>query len=215
MANSPILVLGSGSWGTALAIVLAVNGNQVRLWGHNQQHLQQIAASRCNERYLPGITLPENVQCVADIEQALLGVTDVLIVVPSHAFRSLLLQFKDLFAEKSIRLAWATKGLDPSNGLLLPDVASSIFGKDKPMAILSGPSFAKEVANAQPTAVTIAANDTSFAVDLQQRFHNQYFRVYRSDDLTGVSVCGAVKNVLAVACGFVMVWLTGLMPAPL
>ena len=197
--TTTIAVLGAGSWGTALAIALARNGHAVRLWGHHAAHIAQLAAERENRRYLPGVALPATLSPVASLATALEGADDCLVVVPSAAFRALLLELKPLFVPGQ-RLAWATKGLDARSGNLLHEVAEEVFGS-VPLAVLSGPSFAREVARGLPTAVTVAANDQAFARDLAQAFHSDSFRVYTNSDITGVELGGAVKNVLAVATG--------------
>ncbi len=199
--EAPIAVLGSGSWGTALAILLANNGQQVRLWGHNPQHVAQMQQAGCNDQYLPGIAFPANLQLFANLSVALAGVQDILIVVPSHAFQQLLLQIKPELSANS-RVAWGTKGLDPESGRLLHVLTKDLLGK-LPTAVLSGPSFAREVALKRPTAVTVASTDPQFASALTARCNNAYFRVYTTQDIIGVEVCGVVKNILAIAAGVV------------
>lgn len=197
--NSPIAVLGAGAWGSALAILLARNGQSVRLWSNDPKQISEIYHKHTNQRYLPGITFPDNVQFYAELDKALSGVQDILIAVPSVGFRNTLQQIKKI-ATNNVRIISGTKGLDPETGKLLHEVVQEIFG-NIPIAILSGPSFAKEVALGLPTAVTLANNDPQFAKDIIQRFHNAAFRVYTSKDLIGVQVCNSVKNVLAVAVG--------------
>lgn len=199
VVNQPIAVLGAGSWGTALAILLARNGSAVRLWDHNSARVVELNRERENRCYLPGIPLPENLQVFADLQEMLVGIQDILICVPSHAFRTILTRLQ-VNGEKNIRLVWGTKGLDSAKEELFHQVVAAIMGAI-PMAVLSGPSFAKEVALGMPTAVTLANNNTQFATDLVHRLHNQTFRVYTSDDLVGVQICGAIKNVIAVAVG--------------
>jgi glycerol-3-phosphate dehydrogenase (NAD(P)+) len=194
----PISVLGAGSWGTALAILLARNSQNVRLWGRGD-YVGEMAKTHCNQCYLPDVVLPQSLQILTDIQEAMHDVRDVLIAVPSHAFRQMMIQVAQ-YASKNIRIAWATKGLDPETHHLLHEVVVEIFGH-LPMAILAGPSFAKEVAKGLPTAITLASNDEGFSHDLLQRLHSHSFRVYTQADLIGVQVCGAVKNVLAVATG--------------
>ncbi|MEN9461975.1 MAG: NAD(P)H-dependent glycerol-3-phosphate dehydrogenase [Pseudomonadota bacterium] len=196
-----ILVLGAGSWGTALAMVLARNGHQVALWGRNSAQMQQMAATRQNARFLPEITFPENLHAVSDFVPYLSTVEDVLVVVPSHAFRETLALLAPHLAAK-VRICWATKGLEYETGLLLHQVAADMLGKNRPLAVLSGPSFAMEVAKGLPTAVTVAANHTEYAELLVKKFHHHpSFRPYTSCDMVGVEVGGAVKNVIAIAAG--------------
>lgn len=194
-----IACLGSGSWGTALAIHLARNGQTVRLWGNEVAQVEKMAAERCNDYFLPGIILPEKIEFYTDLAKTLDGIQDILIAVPSHAFRSVLTQIQPLLA-KNARIVWATKGLDPHNHDLLHIVAQEVLG-NIPLAVISGPTFAKEVAMGLPTAITLASTSQEFTQDLIQRFHNQKFRVYHTNDLVGVELGGAMKNVLAIAVG--------------
>ncbi len=195
-----IVVLGAGSWGTALAIQLMRHGGPVTLWGHESVHLADITSQGSNERYLPGITLPETLNIEPDLEVALMGAQDILVAVPSHAFRSVLTAIQPSITSTS-RLIWATKGLEAGSGKLLHEVATEVLGDKIPMAVLSGPTFAREVAVGLPTAVTVASQHTDFAEDMARRFHSETFRAYTSNDVIGVEVGGAVKNVLAIATG--------------
>lgn len=194
-----LAVLGAGSWGTALAILLARNGLEVVLWGHRTTEIALLARDRCNARYLPGVPFPENLALTASLEQAAAAPTQ-LVVVPSHAFESLLVRLHPLCAPDT-GLAWATKGLEPTQGRLLHEVARAIFGDTTPLAVLSGPTFAGEVAAGLPTAITVAATVPDFAASLADRLHNGRFRAYTSADIIGVQLGGATKNVLAIAAG--------------
>jgi len=198
-ASSIITVIGAGSWGTALAMLLARNGIATRLWGRDEKAMSEMQSTRCNKKYLPDQIFPENLQLTSDLTKALEGSTDILIAVPSHVFRNMLIDIKSITS--SINIVWATKGLDPESNQLLHAVVQDIFGDVKQSAVLSGPSFAKEVAMGLPTAVTIASHSDAYAKHLIQLFHNEFFRVYQTDDLIGVQLCGAVKNVLAIAAG--------------
>ncbi len=200
MEKKPIAVIGAGSWGTALALVLARNNNPVRLWGNEPAHMQRMQQDRVNEKYLPGHRFPDTITVCLELAEALQSVQDILIVVPSHAFRAVLTAIKPLVNE-SVRLIWGTKGLDPETCELLYQVAASVFCTQTPMAVLSGPSFAKEVAAEKPTAVSLAGNHQALLDDIQQRFAKPLFRVYENPDFIGVQLCGAVKNVLAIAVG--------------
>lgn len=195
----PIAVLGAGSWGTALAIHLARNHQTVNLWGHDVAQMQVLQTARCNQKYLPGINFPEQLHAQIQLADALKNVADILIVVPSHAFRELLQQIKP-FITSQTRIVWATKGLDPQKHQLLHELVTEVLG-DIPMAILSGPNFAKEIANNLPAATTIATANKVFAKDLVERFHSKTFRVYTSSDVIGVELGSAMKNVLAIAVG--------------
>lgn len=192
-------VVGAGSWGTALALVLARNGYRVHLWGHNPGHIARVSRERANNRYLPGVVFPERLQPIADLGMALSGVRDVMVVVPSAVFSQVLEQVAPLLA-KGARVAWATKGLEAGTGDPLHCAAERIL-PERALAVLSGPSFAREVARGLPTAVTMASRDSAFAHELAGAFHNASFRVYTSDDVIGVELGGAVKNVLAIATG--------------
>ena len=196
----PILVLGAGSWGTALAMVLARNGQPVWLWGRNPDHVQEMISSRRNMRFLPHNYFPETLQPIAYLTQIVSQVKEIIIVVPSHAFRETLNKIApDLIPQA--RICWATKGLENQSGLLLHQVAEHQLGNQRPLAVLAGPSFAKEVAMGLPTAVTIASHWTQYAQELVNLFHNHYFRPYTSSDIIGVQLGGAIKNIMAIAAG--------------
>lgn len=194
---TPIAVLGAGSWGTALACHLANNGQEVYLWGRDGKQMAAMQRERRNQQYLPDVVLPPNLHVETDLAKALAQTQDLLVVVPSRAFRETLTAIKSF---KPQRLIWATKGLDPTTHQLLHVVSKEILG-DIPLAVLAGPSFAKEVAKGLPTAVTIASKHQGFASDLSQRFHSKTFRVYTSSDIIGVEIGSATKNVLAIAVG--------------
>lgn len=198
--SQPIAVLGAGSWGTALALLLARNGNCVHLWSHDPEHVAQMHRDRVNDRYLPDFIFPDKLKVFSDLSEAVAQIQDILIVVPSNAFRSVLEQLKP-HVRDDIRLAWGTKGIDPDTKQFLHEVTAELFSPAIPMAMLAGPSFALEVAQNKPTAVSLVADDKEFMHDLIERFHNDRFRVYENHDLVGVQLCGAVKNVLAVAVG--------------
>ena len=196
----PIAVLGAGSWGTALALQFARNGRAVRLWGRDEQQLASIDAARCNDRYLPGAKFPENIQIVPNLADCLRGARDILVSVPSHGLRETLTHAAP-FLEDDARVCWATKGFELSTGKLPHQVAREILGDKRPVAVLSGPTFAKEVGDGLPTAMTLAANDPSFAGELATTLSGDNFRAYTSEDMIGVEVGGAVKNVLAIGAG--------------
>lgn len=199
-ASTSISVLGSGSWGTALAILLARNGIDTLLWGYDAEEVKSIQQERQNHRYLPGIELPERLEATNSLEQAVSGQQLLLIAVPSHAFRTTLETLKP-FAHPELRLCWATKGLDKSSGGLLSATAKEILGPETPLAIISGPSFAKEVAENLPTALTVASPESGFAGEIAALLHNERFRAYSSNDIVGAQIGGAVKNVMAIAAG--------------
>ncbi len=198
--DTPILVIGAGSWGTALAVLLAGNGIRTLLWSRDREELRAMAETRGNPVFLPGIPLPPALEPEADLGRALALTRDVLVAVPSVGFRTTL---RSLAAHdgKPLRLAWATKGFDPGSGKLLHQVAEEELPHAAALAVISGPTFALEVARGLPTAVSVAASDHGFAASLARRLGNDRFRVYTSEDIVGVSVGGAVKNVLAIAAG--------------
>jgi glycerol-3-phosphate dehydrogenase (NAD(P)+) len=196
-----ITLLGAGSWGTALALVAARNNCQVMLWGHEPTHIEAIAKSRVNQRFLPGIALPDTITLTSSLEQAAAFSNLILVIVPSHAFRQTLVNLKPFISRHDLQIAWATKGFDPEDGGLLHQIIAEVFTPEIPAAILSGPTFAREVAMQLPTAITVAANNLAFAKQLAAIFHSDRFRAYTSTDVIGVEVGGAVKNVLAIAAG--------------
>ena len=153
-----------------------------------------------NERYLPGVAFPSNLTAHADIESCLEGAQVVLVVVPSHGLRSTLENILPMLGD-DVRVCWATKGFELHSGKLPHQVAAEVLGSERPMAVLSGPTFAKEVAAGLPTAMTVAANDAGFAESLAEALSGDNFRAYTSDDLVGVEVGGAIKNVLAIGAG--------------
>ncbi len=159
-----------------------------------------MAAARVNNRYLPDADFPSNLHIEPDLHKCLEGVSDILIAVPSHGLREILLRIKPLL-DSQARISWATKGFELNTGKLPHQVASEILGDNRPMAVLSGPTFAKEVGAGLPTAMTIAASDADFASDLAAGLSDESFRAYTSDDMIGVEVGGAVKNVLAIGAG--------------
>lgn len=198
--ESPIAVLGAGSWGTALAVLLSRNGIPCRLWGHHAAHVEALTAARRNLRYLPGVEFPANLRPTAELADALDGARLILVAVPSHAFRDILHRVSR-FAPKRPRIAWASKGLESGTGHLLHRVVAEVFGEATPAAVISGPTFAAEVAAGLPTAVTVASTDADYAREVAGLLHNDHFRAYTSNDIIGVQLGGAAKNVLAIAAG--------------
>lgn len=194
-------VLGAGSYGTSLAISLARNGAKVILWGHEPAHIEQLEMARSNEEFLPGVAFPKSLIVTSSLEQAILMSRDILVVVPSHVFALVLSQIKP-FLRKDSRICWATKGLEPKTGRLLQDVARDELGEDIPLAVISGPTFAKELAAGMPTAISLSSSDDSFLTSLQEKIHcSRTFRVYANNDFIGLQIGGAVKNVIAIGAG--------------
>ena len=195
-----IAVLGAGSWGTALAALMARHGHAVTLWGRDAAISVAIDQRHENPRYLPGIPLPDNLSATTDMAAALATADLVLVVVPSHAFTETLRTLAPL-RPAGAGVAWATKGFETGSGRFLHEVAEDILGPDVPLAVVTGPSFAKEVALNLPTAVTVHGNDAVFAQTVAEVMHGPAFRAYTGDDMVGAELGGAMKNVLAVATG--------------
>lgn len=195
-----VTVVGAGAWGTALAIHLARCGHQVTLWGRGEHKMEKLASARQNERYLPGILFPDNLMVASDWQQITSLSHHLLIAVPSHAFAAVIEGLHPYFNEKQ-KLIWATKGLDGKSHRLLDEVVQEICGARQLRAILSGPSFATEVGRECPTAVVVASPQQALASEYAVMFSQDYFRVYTSDDMTGVQLGGALKNVIAIAVG--------------
>src|SRR3990172_11654905 len=200
-ATQPALtVLGAGSWGTTLAIIAARNGLAVTLWGHDADHIARLCAARKNAEYLPGVSFPSSLQVSADLGEAGRGASQFLVVVPSAAFHDVLALLKPLLGPAAI-VAWATKGMEPGRARLLSEVAEQTLGSAIRTAVVSGPSFAREVASGLPTAMTVASRDSVVAESVAGWLRNDRLRLYTSDDVIGVEVGGAVKNVMAIATG--------------
>ncbi|MGR6646201.1 NAD(P)H-dependent glycerol-3-phosphate dehydrogenase [Avibacterium paragallinarum] len=201
MMSEPISVIGAGSYGTALAIALSRNGYPTYLWGHNPEHMQQLAQQRCNQAFLPNIPFPTALEIESKLESAVRKSRDLLIVVPSHVFGEILEKIRP-HLQPHHRIVWATKGLERDTGRLLQQVAEEKLGTQYPLAVLSGPTFAKELAEGLPTAIALASQDHAFAEALQARIHcSKHFRVYLNQDMTGVQLGGAIKNVIAIGAG--------------
>ena len=196
-----ITVLGAGSYGTALAICLARNGHNTLLWGRNKDHIAQMQTSGENQKYLPDISFPKSLFVEADLTKAMAFSDIVLVVVPSHAFAGMLTTIKPLL-HNTQKIVWATKGLEPETGRLLQDVASDILGDKVPLAVLSGPTFAKEMAAGLPTAISLSSTDDNLVTEFSDLLHcEKCFRVYSNKDFIGVQLGGAVKNVIAIGAG--------------
>ncbi|EGQ7640918.1 NAD(P)H-dependent glycerol-3-phosphate dehydrogenase [Vibrio cholerae] len=194
-------VIGAGSYGTSLAISLARNGANIVLWGHDAEHMSRLDADRANHEFLPGIAFPDTLIVETDLQKAVQASRDLLVVVPSHVFGIVLKSLQPHLRADS-RICWATKGLEPETGRLLQDVAHDVLGDSYPLAVLSGPTFAKELAMGMPTAISVASPDAQFVRDLQEKIHcSKTFRVYANSDFIGMQLGGAVKNVIAIGAG--------------
>ena len=200
MEQHKISVLGAGSYGTALAFCLSRNNVSTLLWGRDASKIQQMQTDRCNQDYLPGFSFPEQLHVSSDLAEALAFSKDILIVVPSHVFGDVLQAIKPHITPNQ-RIIWATKGLELETGRLLQDLVTEQLG-NIPQAVLSGPTFAKEMVAGMPTAITLASNDDTLLEDFANKLHCQKsFRVYKSNDMVGVQLGGAVKNVVAIGAG--------------
>jgi len=201
--DKPVLVLGAGSWGTSLALVLARNGVPVYLWDINSEHIGNLRRDRRNNLHLQGFGFPDGLEPVSDLLPLPGDVRDIIIVVPCEALHDVLARIRDaVTATAGFSVCLASKGLDPDTPLLNHQVVENILGQ-VPVAVLSGPSFAREVAAGLPTAVTVASPDPGTAARFAERFHSEVFRIYTNKDIIGVQVGGAVKNVMAIAAGIV------------
>ena len=194
-----VAVLGAGSWGTALAATLARHGSDTCLWGRDTAQMATLAAAHRNLRYLPELELPDTLVFAHDLTRALADVDIVLIVVPSHAFATLLAQIEPLLPAHAA-IAWATKGFEPGTGRFLHELVGARF-PGRAAAVVTGPSFAREVAQGLPTALTVHALDSAFAQRLAALLHGPALRAYSGTDVLGAELGGAMKNVLAVATG--------------
>ncbi|MFZ7224084.1 NAD(P)H-dependent glycerol-3-phosphate dehydrogenase [Avibacterium avium] len=201
ISNSPITVIGAGSYGTALAISFSRNGSPTYLWGHDPAHMQRLNEERCNQAFLPNIPFPSALEIESDLASAVQKSRDLLIVVPSHVFGEVLQKIRPHLQPRH-RIVWATKGLERDTGRLLQQVVEEKLGTQYPLAVLSGPTFAKELAAGLPTAIALASHDQAFAEEFQARIHcSKHFRVYINQDMIGVQLGGAIKNVIAIGAG--------------
>ena len=199
-APMKIAVIGAGAWGTGLAIVLGRKGtHQVRLWAYESEVRESIAAARENAHFLPGCRVPETVSVTGALEQALLGAEIVVSAMPSQHCRALFREMRP-YLRPDLLFVSATKGLEEDGLLRMTQVISSEIFQYR-VGALSGPTFAKEVARGDPTAITIASTDGALAETVQREFSDPSFRVYTNDDVVGVELGGALKNVIAIAAG--------------
>lgn len=203
--GNKVAVIGAGSWGTALAGVLSGKGMQTVLWGHNRVHLQVLAEDRENRKYLPGYVFPTNLEINADLEETVRGADVICMVVPSHGYRAV---FENLlpFLENGAFIVSAVKGIENSSLMTMTQVMGDSLGKDLirknlTLSVLSGPSFAKEVAQGLPTLVTVGCDKLEKAKILQGVFGSERFRVYAVQDMIGLEISAALKNIVAIAAG--------------
>ena len=193
-----ITIIGAGAWGTALAISLTAN-HRVTLWARDAAQIKEMRAARSNQRYLPDIALPANLELSADLPAALATAELAIIAVPTAALRSILQQFA--LTQNSFGVVWVCKGFEAGTSLLPHQVAAEVLPEKFRRGVLSGPSFAQEVARGLPTALTLASGDEEYARSTAQALHHTRLRIYASNDVVGVEVGGAVKNVMAIASG--------------
>jgi glycerol-3-phosphate dehydrogenase (NAD(P)+) len=199
------VVVGAGSWGTALAKMLSDKGYRITLWGHRQEHVDEIVSNRENLTYLPGFKLNDNLTATTDLKEAVAGQTMVVMVVPSHGFREVFRRLLPNLSNNTYVIS-AVKGIENDTQMTMDQVMEDeLAGMDSPpvlhLGVLAGPSFAKEVAAGVPTAVTVAAKSKEEALFFQEFFNAPLFRVYASTDLIGVELSGALKNIIAIAAG--------------
>lgn len=193
-----IAILGAGAWGTALAINLS-SRHQVTLWTKDPRHLDELIAQRINKQFLPGFVLPESLHLTSTLKTALNGADFALIVVPVAGLRETL---RGIIATKmTVPIVWGCKGFETKLSMLPHQIVQEEFGCVAPSGVLSGPSFAQEVAQGLPTALTLASRDESFSQDIALLLHSARLRVYSSKDVIGVEVGGAIKNVISIAAG--------------
>jgi glycerol-3-phosphate dehydrogenase (NAD(P)+) len=195
-----IAVLGAGSYGTALAVHMARLKHEVSLWGRNRKEMQLLANDRENAEYLPGVKFPKNLVVEPELGTAVQSADHVLVAVPSHALHAVLRQIAPMLRPEQ-GVACASKGLEPETGKLPHEIAADVVGAQRKFAMISGPTFAKELGQGLPTAVTVAASDIDFAETIAHVLHGGGFRAYTTDDVVGVEVGGSVKNVLAIGVG--------------
>ncbi|WP_168733739.1 NAD(P)H-dependent glycerol-3-phosphate dehydrogenase [Metabacillus sediminilitoris] len=197
-----ITVLGAGSWGTALAIVLADNGHNVKLWGHRPQLINEINETRKNEKYLPGVVLPEKIEGFSDLKQSLAGARTVVLAVPTKAIRGVLSDISKVIND-AIIIVHVSKGIEPDSLLRISEIIEEEMPSQllKDVVVLSGPSHAEEVSQRHITTVTSSSKNMAAAEYIQDLFINQHFRVYTNPDIIGVEIGGALKNIIALAAG--------------
>ena len=202
MAEQSIAVIGAGSWGTALAKLVSDKGLPVNLWAHRREHVEAIARDRENKQYLPGYPLADCLNVTHDLAAAVRGCDVVLMVVPSHGYREVFTALVPHLASGAVIVS-ATKGIENETLMTMTQVMDDVLPQDSGchLGVLSGPSFAKEVAAGLPTAVTVAAHTNTVAKQIQEVFSTDRFRVYASVDVIGMELGGALKNIIAIAAG--------------
>ncbi len=200
-SRDKVTVIGAGSWGTALALLLSEKG-PVTLWGHSPERVAALRQARENRTYLPGFLIPANIEITAELAAAVRDCRSLVMVVPSHLFRAVFSQLQPYLPPTALLLS-ATKGIENDTLMTMTQVMADLLGpgSEARLGVLSGPSFAKEVAAGVPTAVTVAAANPEVASHFQTLFHSERFRVYSSNDVIGLELGGPLKNVVAIAAG--------------
>ncbi len=200
--KAEMVILGGGSWGTALSLHLARAGQRVKLWVHDAGLAEGMRVERVNNKYLPGHTLPEDIEITSELAEALQDQAEVLLAVPSHCCREVLESARPLLKRLTI-LTVASKGIENASLMRVSEIARQVLGGEPATAVLSGPSFAQEVASGHPTALVVACADTVIARHLQKRLSTDRLRIYTTADTIGVELGGAVKNVIAIGAGVI------------
>lgn len=199
-SSAPIGIIGAGSWGSALALIFARAGKRVRLWGHNPTHLQAIETSRMNARYLPGIIFPENIELTARLGDVVNSEV-LFFVVPSQFFRSIATSLQgEMTSTRVPIMVSCTKGMEHSSGKLMSDILVEVI-PTAPLAVLSGPNLAGDIARGLPAAGVLGGTDSSNLILLQSLFQQTHYRLYTSSDVAGIQLGGALKNIFAIASG--------------
>ncbi len=194
-----VAVLGAGSWGTALAMQLARSNSEVHLWGHDRAHMERLRETRENTDYLPGYPFAENITVHLELADAVSGAEYILVAIPSKGFRHLLAQLKPLIGDQ-VPIFWASKGFEIESGLMLHQIIEQEM-PGRHYGVVSGPTFAAEVAEGVPAAIACAGNDPTSTAEFAEILRGQHFRAYTTEDIIGVDLGGALKNVLAIAVG--------------
>ena len=202
MSKSHTAVLGAGGWGTALAVHLARAGHNVQLWARDEELVSKMRSTRTNTAYLPEVVFPKSLQVESNLEPVLSRADLVVAALPSHGMREVLQKAASM-VPPSVTFVSATKGLEQGTLLRMSEVIEQELGKSQKIAVLSGPSFAPELARELPTAVSVASREAITLARVQNDFRTSYFRLYGSDDIIGVEVGGSLKNVIAIAAGVV------------